>query len=126
MARQLVISGGTCTIYLLMDEVVYFEADHNYSYVVFRDKRRMQLSFQLGQIEKMIENQLGKDHKLFPRVGRGLIVNARYVHIVDVPDQTLILSDCVDPDFYYILQPSQQALEELIVAKNKLIFNGML
>ena len=62
MARQLVISGGTCTIYLLMDEVVYFEADHNYSYVIFRDKRRMQLSFQLGQIEKMIENQLGKDH----------------------------------------------------------------
>ena len=38
MSRQLVISGGTCTIYLLMDEVVYFEADHNYSYVVFRDK----------------------------------------------------------------------------------------
>ena len=109
-----------------MDEVVYFEADHNYSYVVFRDKRRMQLPFQLGQIEKMIENQLGKDHKLFPRVGRGLIVNARYVHIVDVPDQTLILSDCADSDFYYILQPSQQALEELIVAKNKLIFNGML
>lgn len=113
-------------MYLLMDEVVYLEADHNYSYVVFRDKRRVQLSFQLGQIGKMIESQLGKDHKLFPRVGRGLIVNARYVHIVDVPEQTLILSDCSDAGFYYILRPSQQALEELIDAKNKLIFNGLL
>ena len=126
MSRQLVISGGTSTMYLLMDEVVYFEADHNYCNVVFRDKRKVQLSFQLGQIGKMIENQLGKDHKLFPRVGRGLIVNARYVHVVDVPEQNLILSDCATAGFYYILHPSQQSLEELIDKKNELIFNGLL
>ena len=126
MSRQLVISGGAYTMYLLLDNVLYLEADHNYSYVLFRDKRRVQLPFQLGQIEKMIEKQLGKDHKLFPRVGRGLIVNARYVHIIDVSGQALILSDCADATFYYILHPSQQSLEELIERKNELIFNGLL
>ena len=124
MSRQLVIQRSSDVVYLPIDSIVYIESDHNSSNVVFVNDDTLELHFQLGQIEAMIKSQLGKEHELLPRVGRTLIVNAKYVHCIDLTRQRLILSDCAR--FTYTLQPSLESLQDLIVTKNKLIFNGML
>lgn len=51
------------------------------------------LSYQLGQIEKMIAAQLGAEGNIFIRIGKSLIINRSYIYYINVPKQKLILSD---------------------------------
>ena len=51
------------------------------------------LSFQLGQIEKMIASQLGVEGNIFIRIGKSLIINRSYIYYINVPKQKLVLSD---------------------------------
>ncbi len=69
------------------------------------------VSFQLGQIEDLIDNQLEEDGSRFSRVGRGLIVNMDFVCFVDISKQTLVLSDCLN--FRQELNASREVLIKL-------------
>ena len=124
MSRQLIIQRASDVVYLPVDSIVYIESDHNNSLVTLVNGEKLSLPFQLGQIGKMIDSQFGKERYLLPRVGRTLIVNARYVHIIDLTHQRMVLTDFVT--FSYTMMPSLDSLQELIETKNKLIFNGML
>jgi hypothetical protein len=70
-----------------VDRLVYFSADGNYTTVVTQDNRKQTVSFQLGQIEDLIDDQLGDAGSRFTRLGRGLIVNVDFVHFVDISKQ---------------------------------------
>ena len=69
------------------------------------------VSFQLGQIEDMIDNQLGEDGSRFSRVGRGLIINMEFVYSIDISKQMLVLSDCLN--FRQELSASREVLIKL-------------
>lgn len=111
MNRVIVISKGTELIRIPASRLVYIAADGNYSEVVTQDNRKRIVSFQLGQIEDLIGDQLGDDGSNFLRLGRGLIINQDFVCLVDVAKQTLILSDCAN--CYHELTASREVLIKL-------------
>ena len=94
MLKPIVIAKGTELLRIPADRLVYVSADGNYSNVITRDNKIALVSFQLGQIEDLIANQLGDSGGNFVRLGRGLIINTDYVYLIDTAAQKLILSDC--------------------------------
>ncbi|MBR0532373.1 MAG: LytTR family transcriptional regulator DNA-binding domain-containing protein [Bacteroidales bacterium] len=94
MEKQIVISKGTELFQIPARRLVYISSDGNYSNAVTQDGRSLLLSYQLGQLEDIIADQLGETGFDFVRLGRKLIVNMDFVHYVDVAKQQLILSDC--------------------------------
>lgn len=108
---MIVISKGTELLRIPADRLVYISADGNYSNVVTQDNRTAMVSFQLGQIEDMIGDQLGDDGGNFVRLGRGLIINTDYVYLIDITKQRLILSDCAA--CYHELSASREVLIKL-------------
>ena len=109
--KVIVISKGTELLRIPAHRLVFISADGNYSEVVTQDNRKRIVSFQLGQIEDMIGDQLGDEGSNFIRLGRGLIINLDFVYWVDVAKQTLILSDCAG--CYHELSASREVLIKL-------------
>ena len=57
----MVISTSIDLVRIAPDHVVYFESDGNYSTIVQTDGEVRMVSYQLGQIEKLISSQLGSE-----------------------------------------------------------------
>ena len=122
MEKTIVISKGTELLRIPPHRLVYISADGNYSEVTTRDNRKRIVSFQLGQIEDLIGDQLGDEGSNFIRLGRGLIINLDYVYWVDVTKQVLILSDCAG--CYHELTASREVLIKLKAYIDAIVKNG--
>ncbi|MBR1699678.1 MAG: LytTR family transcriptional regulator DNA-binding domain-containing protein [Bacteroidales bacterium] len=109
--RFLVISKGTEMLRVPASRLVYVSADGNYANVVTQDNKTQIVSFQLGQVEDMIGDQLGDEGGNFVRLGRGLIINTDFVYLIDIAKQRLILSDCLN--CYHELTASREVLIKL-------------
>ena len=94
------------------EHIVYISSDGNYSTLVQADGEMRMVSYQLGQVEKMISDQLGKDAgKLFIRIGKSIIINRSYVYYINVSRQKLTLSDI--RTFSHTVSASKEALKQL-------------
>ena len=93
MKKQLVISTSIDLVCIAPERIVYISSDGNYSTLVQTDNEARMLSYQLGQIEKMISSQLGNEGNIFIRIGKSLIINRSYIYYLNIPKQKLILSD---------------------------------
>ena len=91
--------------------LVYISADGNYANIVTQDNRSQMVSFQLGQVEDMIADQLGDAGGNFVRLGRGLIINTDFVYFIDIAKQRVVLSDCAG--CYHDLTASRDVLIKL-------------
>ena len=111
MSRFITISKGTEFLRIPADHLVFISADGNYSNVVTRDGKSALVSFQLGQVEDLIADQLGDGGGQFIRLGRGLIINIHFVYRIDIATQQLILSDC--DGCYHELSASREVLIKL-------------
>lgn len=122
MNKVIVISKGTELLRIPAARLVYISAEGNYSEVVTQDNRKRIVSFQLGQIEDMIGDQLGDEGTNFIRLGRGLIINLDFVYWVDVAKQAFILSDCAG--CYHELTASREVLIKLKAYIDAIVKNG--
>jgi DNA-binding LytR/AlgR family response regulator len=111
MSRFITISKGTEFLRIPADHLVFISADGNYSNVVTRDGKSALVSFQLGQVEDLIADQLGDGGGQFIRLGRGLIINIHFVYRIDIATQQLVLSDC--NGCYHELSASREVLIKL-------------
>ena len=93
MAKKIIISKGSELVRVPADCLMYVSSEGNYSNVVTSDGRSRLVTYQLGQIEDAINDQLGDEGMTFLRLGRSLIINTEYIYLVDVTKQVLILSD---------------------------------
>lgn len=93
MKPQLIISNTAELIRLRSEDIISIEADGNYStlYVVGTEKRVV--LFQLGQLERMISEQLGEEALAFVRIGRSLIINRNYIYYINLNRQILIMRE---------------------------------
>lgn len=121
--KVIVISKGTELLRVPADRLVYVEADGNYSNVVTQDNKVAMVSFQLGQIEDLIGEQLGDSAVNFIRLGRGYIVNTDFVYLIDITKQRLVMSDCVSC-YYDDLKASREVLIKLKAYIDATINNG--
>ncbi|MBQ5944499.1 MAG: LytTR family transcriptional regulator [Bacteroidales bacterium] len=122
MDREVVISRGTELLRVPSARLVYISADGNYSNVVTQDNRSRMVSYQLGQLEDLIGEQLGDAGNNFIRLGRGLIINSDFVYFIDIARQELILSDC--RGCYHELSASREVLIKLKAYLDALTKNG--
>ena len=111
MAKRIIISKGTELVRVPADCLMYVSSDGNYSNLVTSDGRSRIVTFQLGQIEDVINDQLGDDGMIFLRLGRSLIINTEYIYLVDVAKQLLILSDFQGS--FHELSASKEVLAKL-------------
>ncbi len=111
MTKQLIISTSNDLVRIAPDRIVYISSDGNYSTLVQADGEMRMLSFQLGQIEKMIASQLGSEGYIFIRIGKSLIINRSYIYYINVPKQKLMLSDVAT--FSHTVTASREALKQL-------------
>ena len=108
---HIIISKGTEFLRVPQDKLVYISSEGNYSNVVTVDNRQRLVTFQLGQLEGMIGEQLGEKGSHFLRIGRSLIINIDYIYLIDVSKQQLVLSDCAG--CYHELSASREVLIKL-------------
>lgn len=78
---------------LSIADIVYFEADGNYTKVVTANKLTSVLGMNLGQMEAALAKQLGDAATRFIRLGKRFIINRNFIYKINVHSQTLILSD---------------------------------
>lgn len=95
-----------------LSKVVYFEADGNYTKVVFINNLSMVVLTNLGNVEKLLDNVLKGKNNLFVRIGRQFIVNSKMIIKIDILHQRLFLSDCINPNVF-TLSASKDALKNL-------------
>lgn len=105
------ISTSTELIRVTPEHIVFVSSDGNYSTLVLSDGESRILTMQLGQLEKLIENQLGAAGAIFIRIGRSLIINRSYVYYINLPQQKLILSNQRGGN--HTLSASKEALKSL-------------
>jgi DNA-binding LytR/AlgR family response regulator len=108
---HIIISKGTEFLRVPQDKLVYISSEGNYSDVVTVDNRQRLVTYQLGQLEGMIGEQLGSNGTNYLRIGRSLIINIDYIYLIDVSKQQLVLSDC--SECYHELSASREVLIKL-------------
>lgn len=99
-------------------EIVYVSADGNYSDVMLTNGRSRKMTFQLHYFEEIFK-QL--QDNTFVRVGRSLIVNKRYVFVIDLKRQMLMLTGQSLKTEIQPIKVSREALTKLMetLAKEK-------
>ncbi|MDH6341898.1 DNA-binding LytR/AlgR family response regulator [Parabacteroides sp. PFB2-12] len=111
MKKHFIISTSNDLVRILPERIVYISSDGNYSNLIQADGESKLLSYQLGQIEKMIASQLGNESYFFIRIGKSLIINRQYIHYIHIAKQKIVLSDA--QTINYTLSASREALKQL-------------
>lgn len=83
------ISTSTELVRVATDEIVYVRADGNYSDLVLTSGKSRKMTFQLHFFDEVFR-QLRNN--MFVRVGRSLIVNKRYIYVINLTEQMLVFA----------------------------------
>lgn len=112
MHTHLIISTASDLLRVPASHILYIQSDGNYS-TLFQIGGEMRLvTFQLGQLERMIAEQLADElGRHFVRIGKSLIINLNYVYYINVAKQQLVLAD--NAANHYTLAASKEALKAL-------------
>lgn len=112
------ISTSTELVRVATDEIVYVRADGNYSDLMLTNGNSRKMTFQLHFFDEVFQ-QL--QNNMFVRVGRSLIVNKRYIYVINLTEQQLILSggDIKEPIVFYG-QPKADCPQNITLAREGL------
>lgn len=91
--------------------IVYFEADGNYTNIVSVNRLKGVVCTNLAQMQKYLSEKLCEEASIFARVGKKYIINLRYVYSINTLRQQVVLSD--GATFSYQLSIGKEALKEL-------------
>ena len=117
------ISTSTELVRVATDEIVYVRADGNYSDLVLTNGKSRKMTFQLHFFDEVFQ-QL--QNNMFARVGRSLIVNKRYIHVINLTEQILIFSGQQIKGDIKPVNVSREALKQLkeLLENEKGVDNG--
>ena len=120
--EYLVISTATEMVRLQEQSVVFITSDGNYSHICAIGGETFIVSSQLGQIEQLIGQQLHSSYGYFIRIGRGLIINLRYLCYINISKHKLYLLDTSGRK--YVQEASREALIQLKSITENMKANG--
>jgi len=95
-----------------INDIVYFQADGNYSKMMLTFRKEQLLSMNLSKVQLIIEEQLGSQSILFERIGRDLIIRKACLFSIQILKKRLILAVPYGEKFFE-LQVSKDALKKL-------------
>ena len=99
-------------IQLNPDDIVYFQADGNYSNMMLASRKEQLLTMNLSKVQLTLDEQLGPQSELFERVGRDLIIRKDFIYSIQTLRKKLILS-VPNSDKFFELEVSKEALKKL-------------
>lgn len=104
-------SSSTELVVIPPDALAYVKADGNYSSLVLSDGTHFTLTMQLGQIESRLAYSLADSPNRFIRIGKSLIINRRFIALINPGRGRLVLAD--GRSFRHELTASREALKSL-------------
>ena len=119
MQKLIIFNSRDTLVRIDIRNIVFFEAEGNYTFMVSANKLRSCLTMNLSHTEQALANQLGAMAHRFVRIGKRYIINMRHIYKIDTLKQTLTLSD--GSSFMFQLPVSKDALKQI---KNILIDNA--
>lgn len=92
-------------------QIIYFQADGNYTYIVTADGNKASICMNLSGMENALAERLKEKARVFARIGKSYIINLNYVYHINVLRKRLVLSD--ESTFSFPLVVSKEALKKL-------------
>ncbi|MCQ2287051.1 MAG: LytTR family transcriptional regulator [Bacteroidales bacterium] len=111
MANNIIISNTTDLLRVSLVDILAIKAAGNYSVVIITDGSEHLVTYQLGQLEQLINEQLGNAASVFIRIGRGVIINQDYLFLINIPKQQLVVRSATNVQV--VLTSSKDALRAL-------------
>lgn len=103
------ISTSTELVRILTKDIVFVQADGNYSDVYLFNGKPHKMTFKLHYFDEVFQKLKSN---FFVRVGKSLIVNKNYIYVINITSQELMLSgSSLKGEFK--LKASKDALKEL-------------
>ena len=103
------ISTSTELVRMQTDDIVFVQADGNYSDVYLFSGKPHKMTFKLHFFDEVFQKL---KNNTFVHVGKSLIVNKNYIYVINLTSQELLLSGSrLRGDFK--LKASREALKEL-------------
>jgi DNA-binding LytR/AlgR family response regulator len=109
------ISTSSMLVRVAEEEIVFVRADGNYSDLVLTNGKTRNMPFQLHYFEDAFQKL---NTNMFVRLGRSLIVNKRYIYIINLTDGILIFSG---QEIKAELSPIRVSREALKALKEQLL-----
>jgi len=103
------IKTSTELVRIQPEDIVFVQADGNYSDIYLFNGKPHKMTFKLHYFDEVFQRL---KNNTFVRVGKSLIVNKNYIYIINLTSQELFLSGSrLKGEFK--LKPSKEALKEL-------------
>jgi len=91
MDRYLIIKTRDELLRIKINDILYLEADRNYTKLLLTEGIQFTFAINLGKIEEMLESQIRDAKSMLIRVGKSYIINKHYILQINLPRQKLLL-----------------------------------
>lgn len=91
MERYLIIKTRDELLRIKIGQILYFEADRNYTKLMLSNGIQFTFAINIGKIEEILETQVAGCKSILMRVGKSHIVNKNNILQINLPKHKLLL-----------------------------------
>ena len=91
MDRYLMIKTRDELLRIKIGQILYFEADRNYTKLLLSNGIKFTFAINIGKIEELLEKQVSGSNDMLVRVGKSHIINKTHILQINLPKQKLLL-----------------------------------
>lgn len=91
MDRYLIIKTRDELLRIRIGQILYFEADRNYTKLLLSSGIQFTFAINIGKIEEILAKQVEGCSKILMRVGKSHIINKNHILQINLPKQRLLL-----------------------------------
>jgi DNA-binding LytR/AlgR family response regulator len=91
MDRYLIIKTRDELLRIKIGQILYLEADRNYTKLVLSNGIQFTFAINIGKIEEILERQVTGSRDILIRVGKSHIINKNHILQINLPKQRLLL-----------------------------------
>ena len=91
MDRYLIIKTRDELLRIRIGQILYFEADRNYTKLLLSSGIQFTFAINIGKIEEILDKQVAGVGKILMRVGKSHIINKNHILQINLPKQRLLL-----------------------------------
>lgn len=91
MDKYLIIKTRDELLRIRIGQILYFEADRNYTKLLLSSSIQFTFAINIGKIEEILSKQVKGCDKILMRVGKSHIINKEHILQINLPKQRLLL-----------------------------------
>ena len=90
MERYLIIKTRDELLRIKIGQILYFEADRNYTKLLLSNGIQFTFAINIGKIEEILEKQVAGCNTILMRVGKSHIINKNHILQINYPSRSCI------------------------------------